>query len=174
VTASNATIKKLHALMRDPVIPHADFDRHVREITGNNHRLIGIVCAGIVETNLAGLLKTFLRNGSGALFDPNSPLGTFSAKIEMAYRLGLIDSDIRRNADYIREIRNLFAHKIAPIGFKTPEVTAVCSLLVVHFPGFPKIKSARERYWRAALQSGRAIQRRTLLPWDASPATLPK
>jgi hypothetical protein len=172
MSRSNAAIKALHTLTRDTVIPAKHFDRHVREIIGRNHRLIAIVCASIVEVNLARLIKTFLRDGEGDLFDNRAPFSAFAAKIEVSYRLGLIDADVRRNANYLREIRNLFAHRIAPTSFRTREVAAVCKLLAVNFPGFPEIIGARERYWRAALQTGKAINRRCAFGWEAQPASL--
>ncbi len=170
--SNNAAISALHTLMRDTVIPTKHFEKHVREITGKNDRLIAIVCASIVEINLAGLLKTFLRNGEGELFGNRAPFSAFSAKIEVAYRFGLIDSDIKRNSNYLREVRNLFAHRIAPTSFKTREVAAVCKLLTLNYPGFPEVKNARERYWRTALQTGKSISRRRAFGWESQPASL--
>jgi hypothetical protein len=69
----NAAITELHALMRQSTIPQKDFEKHVRQISGTNDRLVAIVCAAVVELNLASLIETFLRNGSGELFDPNRP-----------------------------------------------------------------------------------------------------
>ena len=40
------------------------------------------------------------------------PLGTFSAKISIAYRLGLIDKDFEYALQVVRKIRNSFAHSI--------------------------------------------------------------
>jgi hypothetical protein len=171
--AKNAAITALHQLMRDTLIPHKDFDKHVRELTGTNHRLVAIVCASLVELNLTGLIKAFLRNGAGSLFDPYKPLGTFAAKIEMAYALGLIDVEVRRNSDYIREIRNIFAHRMAPTNFNTKEVAAVCRLLVVNYHGFPSIDKPRERYYRTAIQTAKVIMQRKAFPWDSQPAAIP-
>ena len=44
------------------------------------------------------------------LFGKDKPLGTFSAKIRLAYRLGVIDKNFRRCLNYVRKIRNNFAH----------------------------------------------------------------
>jgi len=67
------------------------------------------------DVALERLLKSVMRHqagGSDSLFDPDRPLGTFSAKIALAYRLGLIDDDFEHALHVIRRIRNDFAHAI--------------------------------------------------------------
>ena len=51
--------------------------------------------------------------GSDNLFDPDRPLGTFSAKIALAYRLNLIDRDFEHALQMVRKIRNDFAHSVS-------------------------------------------------------------
>jgi len=60
------------------------------------------------------LVKVFLSNvgSTDDLFDGDAPLSTFHAKIHMAYRLGLIDSDFARSLHLTRRIRNSFAHEV--------------------------------------------------------------
>ena len=58
------------------------------------------------------------------LFDNNGPLGTFSAKIDFARVLDLIDAQTYRNLHAIRGMRNVFAHAEEPVRFKSPEVVA--------------------------------------------------
>jgi hypothetical protein len=45
------------------------------------------------------------------LLEPEEPLGTLRARIDIAYRLGLIDSAFARALHLIRKIRNDFAHE---------------------------------------------------------------
>lgn len=60
------------------------------------------------------------------LFDgPQAPLGTFSAKIEFAYRMGLWTEDIKKSLNIIRRIRNQFAHKIVECDFTDPKVLSL-------------------------------------------------
>lgn len=47
------------------------------------------------------------------LFDGDAPLSTFSAKIVLAYRIGLIDAEFARALHIVRRIRNAFAHEMA-------------------------------------------------------------
>jgi hypothetical protein len=62
------------------------------------------------------LLRTFLipcNTSEDPLFDgANAPLSTFNARIEMAYRLGVIDATFSRNLHLVRKIRNDFAHNV--------------------------------------------------------------
>jgi hypothetical protein len=48
----------------------------------------------------------------------NSPISTFSAKINLAYRLGIIPADERKICHQLRELRNACAHQIDQQDFK--------------------------------------------------------
>jgi hypothetical protein len=171
----NSSIKALRALLRDPAIPLKDIAKHVRELTGRNDRLVAVVCGSVIEFNLRGLLESAMPNGPRQLFEPHAPLSTFSAKIELAYSLNLIDGNIRRNADYIREVRNVFAHRVAPTDFRTKEVVAVCKLLMLgKRQEYHKDANSnmRTRFLLAATSTGSAIAGRRLSPNGSSPASL--
>jgi hypothetical protein len=73
------------------------------------------VVLGAERINVAveALLKTFLlpsQNRTDNLFSTDGALATFSRKIEMAYRLGLLDSDFKQALGLVRKLRNDFAH----------------------------------------------------------------
>jgi hypothetical protein len=69
--------------------------------------------AARIDVGLERLLKAVMSRGPRGkddnLFDPDRPLGTFSAKIKLAYRLGLLDDDVEHALQLIRKIRNDFA-----------------------------------------------------------------
>lgn len=68
-----------------------------------------------INVALEALLKKFLRpspNEKDTLFTSDGPLGTFSRKIEMAYRLGLTDVRFKQSLGIIRRLRNDFAHAV--------------------------------------------------------------
>lgn len=72
-----------------------------------------LLAAARLDLALEKLLKaTMLPNSGGDdnLFDSDRPLGTFSAKIALAYRLGLIDKAVEHSLQMIRRVRNDFAH----------------------------------------------------------------
>jgi hypothetical protein len=60
------------------------------------------------------LLKAFMHSSpkakEDALFDSTRPLSSFSARIDLAFRLGLIDRGFRDALHFIRTLRNDFAH----------------------------------------------------------------
>lgn len=68
-----------------------------------------------VNVSLENNLKKFLRpcpDDDDPLFSASRPLGTFSGKIELAYRLGLIDLKFKQALNMVRKLRNDFAHAI--------------------------------------------------------------
>ena len=72
-----------------------------------------ILGAARLDLALERLLKQVMYHhpgGSDNLFDPDRPLGSFSAKIALSYRLGLIDRDIEYLLQMARRLRNAFAH----------------------------------------------------------------
>jgi len=65
------------------------------------------------------------------LFEGVGPLRTFSAKIDIAYSMGLISAGVRRDLHAMREIRNEFAHSDGILSFNheaidklTPKLSA--------------------------------------------------
>ncbi|MEQ8693948.1 MAG: MltR family transcriptional regulator [Gammaproteobacteria bacterium] len=60
------------------------------------------------------------------LFEFNSPLGTFSSRIKMAYYLGKISKVTRRELDLLRNIRNRFAHHPTTVSFDDEAVANQC------------------------------------------------
>jgi len=75
-----------------------------------------VVFGSYVEQTTIDLFKLHLRpmqnkQEHDRIFGPNSPLGSFSARIEMAYMLRWIPERVRENLHAFRKIRNLFAHE---------------------------------------------------------------
>jgi DNA-binding MltR family transcriptional regulator len=59
------------------------------------------------------------------LFDGTAPLSTFSAKIKIAYAMGIIGKLTRHDLEKLREIRNAFAHSIRHLSFDLPEIANI-------------------------------------------------
>jgi hypothetical protein len=92
---------------------------------------------------------------------------TVSAKILMAYALGVFGRKTEHDLRLIRELRNGFAHVRKALGFSVPEIAAVCSNLylpdmkrIAKFPqpmlrvvngkrSTPDMKDAKQRYLTA-------------------------
>ncbi len=74
-----------------------------------------ILAGSILDSGLEKLLQKRLvepTNTDDSLFKTFGPLGTFDAKIEMSFRLGLIKVNIRDQLLKFKSIRNDFAHNI--------------------------------------------------------------
>jgi hypothetical protein len=53
-----------------------------------------------------------------------APLGSSSAKIELAARMALISDENRRSLHFVRKIRNRFAHELMTCDFNDDQITA--------------------------------------------------
>jgi DNA-binding MltR family transcriptional regulator len=95
-----------------------------QEFSGSSDRSCVIVAASMVDYLLGECLKAFLvpnDTTQDPLFDgPTAPIGTFSSRIDLAYRLGLIGPQFARDLHLIRRMRNDFAHAIEARTFEEP------------------------------------------------------
>jgi DNA-binding MltR family transcriptional regulator len=74
-----------------------------------------IVGASQIDIELTKLLSKVLKPKVGKkdeLLEDDNPLSTFSSKINMAYRLGLIDEDLKRMLNLFKKIRNDMSHHV--------------------------------------------------------------
>lgn len=163
--AKNATMRNLRALTRGP-IPELETEKHLKELAGRHDRVTAIVGGTLVEVQVSELLRRFMRQLSkdeeNALFSGVGPLSTFSNKVRIGFAMGLISDEEYSNINYIREIRNTFAHGVRPLRFRTPEIAAVCALLAVHGPRatIKKWQHPRMRYLAEVMQTARALARK--------------
>ena len=100
----------------------------------HNDRGAAIIGSTLVEWMLEyALLQKFRALSSDdytRLFRGDSgPLSTLSAKTKLAYALEICSKEERNEIDWIREIRNAFAHTLIPLSFKTKEIADMCALL---------------------------------------------
>ncbi|MFI8737896.1 hypothetical protein ACIGKM_18455 [Ectopseudomonas toyotomiensis] len=107
--------------------PGPDFEavkRLERELKDESPRGVVLIAASMIEELLRELMLARLipnPSSSDTLFDgPNSPFGSFSSKIDGAYRLGLISNKFCRDLHIIRKIRNDVAHQPQSFIFEDP------------------------------------------------------
>lgn len=108
-----------------------------RELEGASDRAAAIVAGAFLDEVLQELLCEFLIKGTAGdkkLFEGTGALATFSAKIEMSYRLGLISQGEHRTLTTVRSIRNDFAHVLGELSFATQSVQARCRNIEVPLP----------------------------------------
>ena len=76
-----------------------------------------IIAASILDESLGNILKSFLLQPAGKTDDlldgAYAPLGSFSAKIELSFRLGIIRKPVRRQLMLFKSIRNDVAHRLS-------------------------------------------------------------
>jgi hypothetical protein len=92
----------------------ADFVRFAKEFAGESDRAAVIVGAAKLDLLLQQILGAYLLPSATTrdeLLEGDSPLATFSARINACYRLGLISANFVRALHLIRRIRNAFAHE---------------------------------------------------------------
>ena len=96
------------------------------EFKGESDRACVILATALLDTALENLLRTYMApcpSNRDPLFDgANAPLATFSSRIDIAYRLGLVSSTFCRDLHLIRRIRNNFAHDVSGCAFEDSSV----------------------------------------------------
>jgi hypothetical protein len=105
-----------------------------QEFYGEADRAVVILQASMVESILENAIAQRMRHDlkeetKKEIFEFEGPIGTFSAKITVAYALGIFGSITRRDLDLIRLMRNQFAHSRKPLKFSISVVTNVCAQL---------------------------------------------
>jgi hypothetical protein len=121
----------------------------VEEIKNEGDRAAGIVAGSILETVVEAAITYRLLPMSNTHFDTlfgdRGPLGTFSAKIDMAFSLGLFGAVAKSDLHKIRAIRNQFAHKFAR-DFGHPKVAEICSTITEYSPDFNTDELVKEHF----------------------------
>ncbi len=97
-----------------------DFDEFADELLREKQaRALVILASAKIDTQLRSVLETFLlpkaskKKEQDELLDGDNPLSTFSSRIKICRRLGLIDDGFAAALDKLRDIRNQAAHWIS-------------------------------------------------------------
>ena len=91
-----------------------------------------LLAVSYLEEELKFLLKKCLVERADvdkSIFSYNGPLGTFSSKIEMAFFLGKISNEVKKELHLLRKIRNEFGHSPKPIDFNFQAIKDRCNAL---------------------------------------------
>lgn len=122
--------ERKNALSQEAIV---DLQKLMESMLKESERAVVIVAAARLDAELEALLKHLLiphPGGTDPLFDGDRMLGTFSAKIGMAYRLGAIDNDIEHSLQILRKIRNDFAHQLDTESLSSPRQKQRLAILV--------------------------------------------
>jgi DNA-binding MltR family transcriptional regulator len=127
-----------------------------KEFQGETDRAAAVLSAAyldhLLERLIAAAMALEYKQVDGLLYrDGYGPLGTFSAKISVAYCLGLLDRNQRSDLDIIRYVRNRFAHRFTDLTFEHSEIADRClNLKGAHVGGRPT--TARECFEKASIR----------------------
>jgi mannitol operon repressor len=126
-----------------------DLASFVQELQAETDRGLPLVGAALIDEKLHKTLEFFFIDGKSTkrlLNEPNAPLGTFSAKIEACYSLGLIDKFEYQEIGLIRKIRNEFAHARHGLSFENDKIKGLCTSLQSPLPDYTTKESLTTRF----------------------------
>lgn len=111
----------------------AKYDALGKEINKQRDRGAAIIAAAVLEDHLLAVIKAKLTTDEkieDKMFRGYGPLASFSARIDLGLLLGLYEKDFHKDLHRIREIRNEFAHNLAPLSFRSSQqIRDLCRLL---------------------------------------------
>jgi DNA-binding MltR family transcriptional regulator len=124
------------------------------ELTSQTDRGVAIVGAALLETRLEISLRACFVPALTESATKAVLRGNLSAKAQLAHALGVIGKDSLSDLDFIRQVRNKFAHDLAIRSFDEPEISGWCSKLRLADMDFmPELRSTepRARFLRSVL-----------------------
>jgi hypothetical protein len=139
--------KSLHGLSRKPLTWKGKLDSMARALREDD-REAALKSGSLVEVSLEHAIKARIirlrKPELKSLFEgPQSPLGTFSAKIWIGYALGLYGAKAKHDLDAIKDIRNAFAHSPHHLDFRSRRIASRCYSM--HFVERRKINGKRPK-----------------------------
>ena len=102
-----------------------DLQGFIDEFLKEGDRATAILGAALLDENLFQLLSRFLvddKKQVDLLLDTEQPIGSFGARIRLAYCLGLITLNTFKALMIIKGIRNAFAHQLHGLSFSDPDI----------------------------------------------------
>jgi len=109
------------------------YNEFIKEFENESDRSIIILVVSFIENYLEFYLKKRLINHKfvDSLFEGYAPLATLSAKIDIAFSIGLISEEIHSELHLLRRIRNISAHDDSKVDFSNIKIKDLCSNLVI-------------------------------------------
>ena len=101
-------------------------------LTSESDRACALMAGSYLDVQLGKLLKAVFVNDAKVadeFTEPSKALGTFSARIDLGYLLGLLSKEEHRDLHLIRKIRNDFGHDPTPIDFNSNKIASRASQL---------------------------------------------
>jgi hypothetical protein len=105
-----------------------------REFDSASDHGAAVISGSFLDEILREILLEFLitdEKRDKDLFEGHGALATFSSKIQLCYRLGLISAGEMKLLNTVRGIRNEFVHKLGGISFKTQFIADRCKAISI-------------------------------------------
>jgi DNA-binding MltR family transcriptional regulator len=141
------------------------------QLENDSDRAVGIVAGAIVEQRLTEAIKArFVQNDTiiKRMFDiSNGPIGTFGAKIDLAFLMGIISTEARTDLRAMKDIRNSFAHKLEIDSFEHQEIkgrSLGMRLIERYFQEYTAQELQEMTTWMASLTETRGTFDRETMP----------
>jgi len=132
----------------------ADLSEYFRLLRKETDRGCAMIVASHLDYMLGELLKAYMTQDEAnqqeftQFFTDTGLLGTFATRIKLARYLNIISSELRKDLDTIRRIRNDFAHYLKFEDFNTDSIRDRCMNLQHDVLGINE--NPRERFINAA------------------------
>lgn len=126
------------------------FTAFVDEFKEESDRAAVILGAAKLDSLLGQILDRRLLPSLGStdeLLEGDSPLSTFSARINTCYRLGLITADFAKALHLVRRIRNSFAHEVSGVSLGSGSHADRVKSLLLPVRNLPFFRSFREHFF---------------------------
>jgi DNA-binding MltR family transcriptional regulator len=107
-------------------------ENFVDEIHGKSDRAVAIIGAALLDSHMEQLLTSFFVDDydeARALLGSDRPLGTFGARIRIAYLLGLISKEERDDLWAINQIREFFIREMGELTLADDPLREWCFVL---------------------------------------------
>ena len=124
------------------------FNVFMQEFVGESDRAAVILGASKVEYLLGEILDKYLLPNPAStddLLEGDAPIGTFSAKIKLCHRLGIIDDHFAKLLNTFRRLRNGFAHEVTSSSLSTGAARDRVASLAEAFSGTEFFQSLLEK-----------------------------
>lgn len=104
------------------------------EIHKQTDRAAALIAMAYLEQKLLVAIKARLNENEKVennLFKGSGPLGSLSAKVDLALLMGIIEGETHKILHTLREIRNEFAHVPEPRSFNSQRINDLCKNIQV-------------------------------------------
>src|SRR5262249_54065088 len=113
---------------------HEEVTAIFEKLKTDGPRGVASLASALIEDLLEGTIKyrmvKLTNDEEKDLFQGTAPLATLSARIRVAYAIGIIGKKVQRDLNLLKEIRNALVHTRRRVTFETKEVAELCATFI--------------------------------------------